>query len=299
MKDCITLRLKHKSNMKIKFLIRRKLRKKKESYFILSKKDLAFLESELSKNKVIGIDTEFDWRTTYFPILSIIQISTKDNVFIVDCLKNSAEKVLKKYLEDINYLKIFHSARSDATVLSNSLNCKINNVFDIQIADKFLSGDEIKSYGKIVNKHFGIKLDKTETNSNWLKRPLSDDQIKYAFDDVDFLIEIYKFQIKALDKQMLLEVLKSSKKEAYLGSQPLKYSRLNKIQNKSSERDINIFIWREELAESKNIPPAHIVKDKYLRKLSKIKPHDVHAKRKIMTIFGDTTITKEFISNFL
>ena len=210
MKDCITLRLKHKSNMKIKFLIRRKLRKKK-SYFILSKKDLAFLELELSKNKVMGIDTEFDWRTTYFPILSIIQISTKDNVFIVDCLKNSAEKVLKKYLEDKIILRYFIQ-QSDATVLSNSLNCKINNVFDIQIADKFLSGDEIKSYGKIVYKHFGIKLDKAETNSNWLKRPLSNDQVKYAFDDVDFLIEIYKFQIKALDKQMLLKVLKSSKR---------------------------------------------------------------------------------------
>jgi len=299
LKDCITLSLKHKCNMNIKFFIRRKLRKQKESHLILSKKDLAFLELELSKTKVIGIDTEFDWRTTYFPILSIIQISTKDKVFIVDCLKNSVEKVLKKYLEDKNYLKIFHSARSDTTVLSNSLNCKINNVFDIQIADKFLSGDEIKSYGKIVYKHFGIKLDKAETNSNWLKRPLSNDQIEYAFDDVDFLIEIYRFQKKALDKQMLIKVLKSSENEAYLGSQPLKYSRLNKIQHKSSKRDINIFIWREELAESKNIPPAHIVKDKYLKKLSKIKTHDVQAKRKIMTIFGDTAITKEFISNFL
>ena len=97
--------------MKIKFLIRRKLRKKKESYFILSKKDLAFLDLELSKNKVIGIDTEFDWRTTYFPILSIIQISTKDNVFIVDCLKNSAEKVLKKYLEDKIILNISFSKK--------------------------------------------------------------------------------------------------------------------------------------------------------------------------------------------
>ena len=93
--------------MNIKFFIRRKLRKQKESHLILSKKDLAFLELELSKTKVIGIDTEFDWRTTYFPILSIIQISTKDKVFIVDCLKNSVEKVLKNISKIKIILKYF------------------------------------------------------------------------------------------------------------------------------------------------------------------------------------------------
>ena len=81
------------------------------------------------------------------------------------------------FLENHDCLKIFHSVRSDATVLSKCLNCKCRNVFDIQIAEKLILKGEIQSYGKIVERYFGLKLDKTETNSNWLKRPLTENQV--------------------------------------------------------------------------------------------------------------------------
>lgn len=286
--------------MKIKSFFRRKFKKKKNTHIILTKNDLIFLEYELSKSKIIGIDTEFDWRTTYFPNLSLVQIATETELFLIDCLKLSPHLILKKYLEDKNLLKIFHSVRSDTTVLSKCLDCRTENVFDIQLADRMLTKGDIKSYGKIVNKYFGIKLKKTETNSNWLRRPLSDEQIKYAFDDIDFLLEIYKYQFKSLLKEGLLsKVLLYSEKEANLGNQSLKEIRLNKIQNKFSKRNMDIFIWREDLAEEKNIPPAYIFKDKNLKKLSKIDPNDDNAKRKIMTIFGDTYLTERFISTFL
>ena len=61
------------------------------------------------------------------------------------------EKFLKQIFEDKSILKIFHSVRSDTTVLSKNLNLITENVFDIQIAEKLILSDEIKSYGKIVN----------------------------------------------------------------------------------------------------------------------------------------------------
>ena len=73
---------------------------------------------------------------------------------------------------------------------------KTKNVFDIQIADKILSNGEIESYGKIVKKFFFVDLKKTETNSNWLKRPLTQDQVNYALEDVDYLLEIFYYQKK-------------------------------------------------------------------------------------------------------
>ena len=286
--------------MKLKLFFRKKLRKKKTTHFIFNKEDLSFLNLELSKSKIIGLDTEFDWRTTYFPNLSLIQIATEKKLFLIDCLKVSPKKILKKYLEDQDWLKIFHSVRSDATVLSKCLDCKIKNVFDIQVAERILSRGDIKSYGKIVNKFFGINLKKTETNSNWLKRPLSDDQINYAFDDIDFLLEIYNYQTRSLNnKNLLNEAFSESEKEAILGNQSLKKIRINKIKNKFSKRNIEIFVWREELAEEENIPPAFIFKDKYSKKLSSVKPHDDQAKKKIMTILGDTKLTERFINIFL
>ena len=86
--------------------------------------------------------------------------------------------------------------------MSNCLGCKTQNVFDIQIADVLISNQGINSYAKIVSKFFYIELKKTETNSNWLKRPLTQEQLDYALEDVDYLIEIYKYQKKILSKKI-------------------------------------------------------------------------------------------------
>lgn len=281
-------------------VFRRALKKKRKINFVSNKKELNLLEIELSKNKIFALDTEFDWRTTYFPKLSLIQISLDGNLFLIDCLKVNPEKILKKYLENKNILKIFHSVRSDTTVLSKCLGCITKNVFDIQVADKILSNAEIQAYGKIVKKFFNITLKKTETNSNWLKRPLSNSQIEYALDDVDYLLEIYGYQKKMLIKiGQLKKTLSISANEASLGNESLKKLRLKKKEKKLSKRNKEIFLWREEIAETENVPPTFIFKDKFLQKLSIIKPEDIHAKTKIMTIIGDTDLTNRFIKTFL
>ena len=286
--------------MGITSFIRRKLKQKKKVLYVSKKKQLLELDFELDKLSLFGLDTEFDWRSTYFPILSMVQISTFDKIFLVDCLQTNPNEILKKHLENKEILKIFHSARSDATVLSNCVNAQTSNVFDIQVAEKLISNSQIEAYGKIVDKYYGIKLQKSETNSNWLKRPLSENQIRYAKEDVNYLIEIYKLQRKILKKRNLLkEAFKNSKKEVIFGNKSLKEVRLKKKEKKFSNKVKKIFIWREELAEAKNLPPSFIFKDKYLSQLSKINTKDIGIKKKIMTIIGDSDLTQKFIQDLL
>jgi len=280
--------------------IRRLFKKKKITRYIDNNNGLLELEKNLSKVKILGIDTEFDWRTTYFPTLSIIQIAIKNKLFLVDCLKVSPKETLKFYLENEEYLKVFHSVRSDTNVLSKCLGINTKNVFDIQISDKLIRNDEIRAYGKIVNQYFGIHLKKSETNSNWLKRPLSVDQIDYALDDVDYLLEIFKYQKRKLIRSSLYnQAAIKSNEESELGNKSLKILRLKKQEKKLSKRNRDIFLWREEIAEADNIPPAFIFKDKYLNKLSNISSDDNLANKKIMTILGDSKLTELFISSFL
>lgn len=278
---------------------RRFRKKNKAKYFISHPNDLGKLSSNLENCKIIGLDTEFDWRTTYFPVLSLIQISTHDHIYLIDCLKINPAKILKKYLESKDILKIFHSARSDATVLSKCLNIYSENIFDIQMAEKLLQGD-IKSYSKIVNKYFGILLNKSETNSNWLKRPLSVNQINYASDDVNFLIEIFYLQKRILIKKKLLKKsFELSEKESNLGNQSLEITRLKRLENKLSKRSLKVFLWREKIAEEKNVPPSFIFKDKYISKLTKINENNNDSKRKVMKIVGDSQLADNFVLNFL
>ncbi len=241
---------------------------KKKTYLISSNFELKNILNLLKEKNIFGIDTEFEWRNTYYPILSVIQISTKDEIILIDCIKCKDLSGLAKLLVNPKRLLIFHSSRSDATVLSKCAGIKCENVFDLQIAENILSDSSQIGYASIVKKYFGRHLDKSETNSNWLHRPLTEKQIKYAQDDVLFLIEIYKIQSKRLKKYNLLdECFERSRKEASLGNDELVVARLKKLK-KFNKLEKKIFLWRENLAIEKNIPPSYVFKDKSLKSIS-------------------------------
>ena len=279
--------------------IKKLFSRKKNIFFINSFENQEKFLEKLQNQKIIGIDTEFDWRNTYFPILSLIQISTASDIFLVDSMDFENEKFLKQIFENKSILKIFHSVRSDSTVLSNCKNIHITNIYDIQQAEKFITKGEISSYAKLVEKYFGIKIDKSETNSNWLKRPLSEKQLNYAAEDVDYLIDIYFKQISSLSSYDLSEIFKNSEKEAFLGNQNLGIARLNKRKKNLSKKGQEIFLWREEVAQRENIPPNFIFDEKnikFLLKLSGLKNKDL--RKKIVKVFSDSKILEEFLAKF-
>lgn len=227
------------------------------------------LIEKIKSLKVISVDTEFEWRRTYHPRLSLIQICDGNDVFLLDCLLCKNVEKVKFIFESVQILKVFHAVRSDTTVLFSSLGIKTNNVFDVQIAEKIINNLNVKSYSYLVEKYINLSINKSETNSNWMKRPFSNNQLKYASEDVEFLIDIYTKQNKLLDKKgKLKEAFYLSKEEAGLGNQELYISRLQKIKDKS-EIDEKIFMWREKLAKKKDIPTSFILSDKKLKKLSK------------------------------
>lgn len=270
-------------------------RYKKDIYLVDSEKDKEFLIDSIIEEKILGIDTEFDWRNTYFPKLSLLQISTKSKILLIDCIKVKNLNYLKNLLEDKNKLIIFHSSRSDTTVLNTNLDIQIENSFDIQVAEKNISKGEIENYASLVKKYFFTNLKKTETNSNWLKRPFSDDQLSYAADDVNYLIEIYLKQIKVLNKKsILIQTLKDSKKEANLGNQELHVSRIKKLK-KPTKIEKEIFIWRENYAGRLDVPTSYIFKNKDLRKLAYLSQEKKRNNDEILKYFKKLLYGKDFI----
>ena len=200
---------------------------------------------------------------------------------------------LKKILESNQRLIIMHSSRIDATVLSTNLKIKLKNTFDIQLAEKEINGGFIKNYGSIVLNYSGYKLDKSETNSNWLKRPLKSKQLEYAADDVNFLIPIFNKQLKELKKiKKDKEAITEFRKETFLGNQQLYISRLKKLK-KASKEERDIFLWREKHASKKNLPPSYIFEDKFLKKITeKIKNKKPD---EISKLFKDNSAVKDFL----
>lgn len=247
----------------------------KEVLFIEDGSSLELVMKNLEYEKQLAIDTEFTWRDTYFPKLSLIQIATFNKIYIFDCL-NLDISVIERVFSNKNILKIFHSIRGDSSVIFNCLGIKIENIFDTQIAEDVLaqnSGIQI-SYKKLVKKYFFKSISKSETNSDWERRPLKKKQLDYAAEDVRFLHSIMEIQTKKLVRSNKLDHFFSiCDEENKLGQEDFSFSRLKRLKRRNrniSSKEIEIFIWREDQAKQHNVPPSHIFGDRHLKELKKI-----------------------------
>jgi ribonuclease D len=173
--------------------------------FIGSIEDLAYLNGELLKKPYIGVDTEFRRTSKDNMRLALLQVNDEEEIFLIDAVLIQDPGDSASFLFSESVTKIFHSCKEDLEAIYSWTQKKMVNIFDTQIANSFLDGDFTIGYQGLVEKELGIVLNKNETRSNWLRRPLSDSQLKYAALDVEYLIHIYKEQIKELSESSKLK----------------------------------------------------------------------------------------------
>jgi ribonuclease D len=171
--------------------------------FIDSSEDLAYLNEELLHKPYLGVDTEFRRTTKDNMRLALLQVNDDEEIYLIDAVAIDDPKENASFLFSKSVVKIFHSCKEDLEAIHAWSNKEMINIFDTQIANAFLDGDYSIGYQGLVEKRLGINLEKKETRSNWIRRPLSDAQLKYAALDVEYLIYLYKEQKE--------ELLKSSK----------------------------------------------------------------------------------------
>jgi len=174
---------------------------------IQSSEDLEILNKELLDKRLIAIDTEFRRKSKKEIRLALIQINDGQEIFLIDCISIGPYKGGCTFLTDKKVLKIFHACREDLEVLVSWMREDLLSVYDTQLANAFLGGSFAISYQRLVKNELGVLLDKDETRSNWVKRPLRDSQLRYASSDVQFLLDIYKIQIKKLQRLKRLDWL--------------------------------------------------------------------------------------------
>jgi len=150
---------------------------------------------------VLAIDTEFFRETTYYPHLGLIQISSPSDIICIDPLSFDAREQLRRLFFNPEIIKIFHACSQDMEVLYLYFGELPAPIFDTQIAAAMLGHQDQIGYAKLVAEQYEVELDKSQTRTNWLKRPLSTKQIKYAGEDVLYLLPLYeKFNSELKEK---------------------------------------------------------------------------------------------------
>ena len=161
------------------------------NFLVDSDKNLINLLSKIEEYTEIGLDTEFIRESTYRPILALMQIALPNNeIYIIDPVKITKRDIINKFLTNPKIIKIIHSSKQDLEALYSYTQAFPVNIFDTQIAFNFLSEKSNVAYSALVKSVCDVDIKEGSWRTNWLKRPLSDEKLQYAADDVRYLIQI-------------------------------------------------------------------------------------------------------------
>jgi len=228
--------------------------------FINSIEDLAFLNEELLQKPYLGVDTEFRRTTKDNMRLALLQVNDEQETYLIDTVLIEDPFEHASFLFSESVTKIFHSCKEDLEAIFSWTNKEMVNIYDTQIANSFLNGDYTIGYQGLVHQELDIILNKNETRSNWIRRPLSDSQLKYAALDVEYLIYLYLVQKEELVKSSKLNWLKQDIERILkmTFNQLNGYSELERIITKNQEAEILTKLNKivENIADREEINPT-------------------------------------------
>jgi len=227
-----------------------------------------------------AIDTEFHREKTYFPKLALVQIRWGTQTALIDPLAVDPRRLARLFSSEI--LAVFHAAQQDLEVLRHASLEAPRNIFDCQVAAGFV-GFSTPSLATLVQAVKKTSLSKGDRLTDWLRRPLTDQQCAYAADDVVHLFDLHDELTRQLTELGRVDWVTDACAE--LASRPtgpqdpsdawlrLKESRALK----GSARGVAQALakWREERAMRNDLPPRRVMSDMALLGISQRIPKSV------------------------
>ncbi|WP_416308104.1 ribonuclease D [Neptunicella sp. SCSIO 80796] len=238
-----------------------------------------FCQQALHK-KAIAVDTEFVRTRTLYPQLGLIQIYDGERLVLIDPVAVTDLSPLVTLLIAPDVVKILHSCSEDLETFQTALNIMPEPVFDTQFAASIVNIGPMLGYAKLVEIMLDIQVDKGESRTDWLARPLSPQQLEYAANDVLYLYQLYpQLKQQVEDKQRLDWVfeeirLLAIKKQRSL---PVSLTYLNiknswQLSGKPLAALQKLAAWRLEQARKRNLALNFVVKEPNLLNLAKRQP---------------------------
>lgn len=251
---------------------------------------LQSLLARIVRAGAVALDTEFVWERTYYPRLGIVQAGLADGTCeLIDATVLDLTP-LGPILASPGVQKIFHDAQQDLTILRRASGTPPRNVFDTRLAAGFAGFVSTISLQQLLSELLGLDLAKTETRTDWIRRPLSDKQIEYALDDV-------RYMIRARDT--LLERARRFGNEQWLSEEQTQYDtpsmyddreprvQFERVKGCGKLRGRKLAVlrelaaWREYEARRRDVPRDYVIPDIVLMEISLVIPGSTESLSKV------------------
>jgi len=243
----------------------------------------------LSKARILAVDTESNSLYAYREQVCLLQISTESVDYLIDPLSPIDLSPLDQIFNDPWIQKVFHAAEYDIICLKRDFGFSFTNLFDTMLAGRIL-GKERLGLGSMLEEQFGLLLDKRFQRANWGKRPLTPEQMEYARLDTHCLFELRKYlyqELQNIDRLKLaeedfarmcqVEVPPLNGDEGICwrvaGNQNLTLRQMTVLRE--------LCLFRERMAESNDVPPFKIFGNQTLLLIAQYCPRTVDQLEKI------------------
>ncbi len=182
---------------------------------ITTPSQLADLCGRLRGQARIGFDTEFVSEDTFRPELCLVQVVAEGVLAVIDPQRVGDLNEFWEVLADGSHVTLVHAMREEVSFSLTAIGRPPANVFDTQIAAGLCGPDYPAAYGNVVTRYTGKKANKGEQRTDWRKRPLTNDQIEYALEDVRYLFALHDAMLRTLTKLGRLEWLAEEHEKYY------------------------------------------------------------------------------------
>ncbi|MDH4187046.1 MAG: ribonuclease D [Nitrospira sp.] len=259
--------------------------------YVTDQSALETLCRTLRESPRLALDTEFVGEDTFVPRLELIQVASPTTAAVIDFPAIQANGSLDVFWElicDAKIEKIVHAGRQDLDLFAIHAGQIPKPFFDTQIAAAMLGYGAQVAYANLVQRLHGTKLAKAHTFTNWSARPLSEDQIAYALEDVEFLLSIHTHLQDKLTTLGRLEWVSEefARLEAAVGEKSRepqeRYQRIrgwDTLKPKGASVLRELAAWRETEARRRNVPRGRVMRDEVLLQLARHPPKSVNELR--------------------
>ena len=228
----------------------------------------------------ISLDTEFVRTSTFFPKAGLVQVADNSDCYLIDPLLITDWSSFAELLENQQVVKVFHACSEDLEVCHRLTGTTPSPVADTQIGAALASLGGIMGFQRLVKAVLDIDIDKGETRSDWLQRPLRPQQVKYAVADVFYLHQCYA---RLVDLLITMERLTWWQEDCHrlldagqisddYSQQYRKVKLAWKLRPQEQYVLQQVTIWREKTARMWNVPRSQVVADNVLWNMARFQP---------------------------
>lgn len=241
------------------------------------------IAANFNQQNLIGVDTEFMRERTFFSQLCLVQLSTSAEIYCVDPLSGEG---MADFWQAINACTwVLHSSRQDIEVIYQTAGFIPASIFDTQIAAALLGFAPQMGYAGLIKELFDVELEKAHTRANWTIRPLPEEYLQYAAEDVEYLLPAYEELTSRLDKLGRLQWAESDSRlllesDLYDIDPNKAVGRLKGARNLRGQRRTaaaRLAAWRETEALKRDRPRQWIIKDNVLIDIACTLPDSIDA----------------------